>query len=244
MVRFAPIGLSRFLPVTRRGFLGVGVTLAIVVAAAFGVGVLSAPRAAYFSDPLTGPTSSRLSIPAGKYAHTPQGLRREQSDDRLDRPIVKTVSGAYLTVPHFTAAVTVDVAPGDIAFIGFGQAVNDRTYFSEPGHCFAFRIHHLAETRIDIAASFAGRDLHFLNIRRVGVYVPGVTNRFRIVRDGDYVTLSIPSLNVSRTFSISQYNAQLGLTNENTHLFFTNIGTGTVFSNFQVSRDATEPEAR
>ena len=205
--------------------------------------ILRAYGAPYFSDALTGPTSPRLSIPPGKYDYTSQGLRRSQSESRFDRPMVRTVSGAYLTIPHFTVEVSVNVMAGDIAFFGVGQAVNDPNYFDEPSNCFLFRIHNLADARVDIAAAQLGRESHFLDIRKVAVYVPGTMNRFRIVRDGDYLTLSIPSQNVSRTYSISQYNPQLGLTNDNTFLFFGNIDTGTVFSDFRLTRTTPDSES-
>lgn len=200
-------------------------------------------RAPFFSDPLTGPTSPKLSIPPGKYGYTSQGLRRSQSESRFDRPMARTVSGAYLISPHFTVEVSVNVAAGDIAFIGVGQAVSDPNYFNEPSNCFLFRIHNLADAGVDIAAAQLGRESHFLDIRKVAAYIPGTMNRFRIVRDGDYLTMSIPSQNVSRTYSISQYNPQLGLTNDNTFLFFGNIDTGTLFSDFRVTRTAPDSES-
>jgi hypothetical protein len=222
-------------PGRRWVFLAAGL-LGIFALAAFAI--LGRSRSPYFSDPLTGPTSPKLSIPAGKYGYTPQGLRRNQSASGLDRAMVRTVSRAYLTTPHFTGEVSVNVAAGDIAFVGVGQATNDADDIGEPSNCFLFRILNLADTQIDVAAAQTGRETHFLDIRKVAAYVPGTTIRFRIVRDGDYVTLSIPSQNVSQTYSISQYNAQLGLTADNTCLFFGNTAVGTVFSNFSVGPTA------
>jgi hypothetical protein len=216
-----------------------------VVAGIFALGVvamLARSRAAYFSDPLTGPSSPKLSIPAGKYGYTPQGLRRNQSESGIDRAVVRTVSGTYLTTLHFTGEVSVNVAAGDTAFFGVGQATNDPNFIGEPSNCFLFRILNLADTQIDIAAAQAGRETHFLDIRKVAAYIPGTTNRFRIERDGDYVTLSIPSHNVRQTYSISQYNAQLGLTPDNTYLFFGNTGAGTVFSNFSIGPTAADDD--
>lgn len=158
--------------------------------------------------------------------------------------MVRTVSGAYLTIPRFAFEVSVDVAAGDIAFIGLGQAVSDPNYFHEPGNCFLFRIHNLADARVDIAAAQLGRENHFLDTRKAAAYIPGTRNRFSIVRDGDYVTLSMPGQNVSRTYSISQYNPQLGLTNDNTYLFFGNIDPGTVFSDFKVTRTTPDRETQ
>ena len=240
MVRFASPDHARPPARVGRWVWGAGAVLTIGIAvAAWRVARADAP---YFFDSLTGPESPRLSIPAGKYGYTSQGLRRNQSVGRLDRPIVRTVSGGYLDVPRFRAEVSVNVAAGDTAFVGFGQAFSDPGHFNEPAHCFLFRVQNLADTRVDIAATQAGRETHFLDVRKVAVYLPGTTVRCRIVRDGDYVTLSIPSLNVSRTYSISQYNAQLGLTGENACLFFANTAVHTVFSDFRVSRLAPESE--
>ncbi len=196
---------------------------------------LARSRAWYFSDALAGPNSPKLSIPAGKYGYTPLGLRRNQSDDDVDRPMVRTVSGAYLQLTHFTAEVTVTMAPDDIAFIGFGQGAPDRDYFNEPSGGFLFRIHNVGYSAITAAANCVGGEAHFLDNRLLGTYVPGTTEKFRIVRAGDYVTLALPRQNVAQTYSISQYNAQLHLTPENTCLFFGNTGVGTVFSDFRIT---------
>jgi hypothetical protein len=220
----------------RRWLFKAGGLLTVAGLAAFAI--LTPSRSPYFTDPLTGPTSSKLSIPPDKYGYTPQGLRRNQSDNSVDRPVVKTVSGAYLNATRFTAEVSVKVTEDDIAFIGLGRATNDPDYNNEPANCFLFRIHNVGYNRIQVAVTNMGGPNCYLDEHEIGTYIPGTTENFRIVREGDYVTLSIPSQNVSRTYSISQYNAQLGLTSENTHLFFGNTGVGTVFSNFRIARAA------
>ena len=156
--------------------------------------------------------------------------------------MVRTASLAYLQTTPFIADVSVNVATDDIAYVGLGQATSDLRYYHEPSNCFLFRIHNVGFTGIIAAATHVGGEAHFLDTRMIGSYAPGTTEIFRIERDGDYVTLSIPSQNVSRTFSISQFNAQLGLTAENTCLFFGNTGVGTVFSNFRITRTATDDE--
>jgi hypothetical protein len=195
----------------------------------------------YFSDPLTGPNSPKLSIPAGKYGYTPQGLRRVQSDNLVDRPMIRTVSGAYLRATHFTFEVSAKVAADDLSFFGFGQAVRDPGYYNEPSHCFSLGIANLGSATIGATVVQVGaEEAHYLDKHELGTYVPGTTETVRIVRDGDYLTLSVPRQNIHRTYSISQYNAQLGLTNENTCLFFGSTSVGTVFSNVRVTRSATE----
>ena len=211
---------------------------ALIVAGLVAFAVLSPSRSLYFFDPLTGPTSPKLSIPLGKYGYTSEGLRRNQSEQGMDRPVVKTISGAYLQTSRFTAEVNITMADDDIAFVGVGQATTDPSYYNEPANCFLFRIHSIGYNRIKIAVAQLGGASRYLDDRDLGPYIRGTTETLRIVRDGDYVTLSVPSRNVSRTYSISQYNAQLGLTAENTHLFFSNTGVGTVFSNFRVTPTA------
>jgi hypothetical protein len=220
----------------RRWIFQTGAVLAVGGLAAFAV--LTRSRSPYFSDPLTGPTSPNLSIPPGKYGYTPQGLRRNQSDGAIDRPIVKTAAGTYLTTTHFSADLKVTMAEDDMAYFGFGQGSDNPAYSNEKSNCFLFRIHNIGYNAIGVAATHAGGPNGYLDLRVIGTYVPGTTESFRIVRDGDYVTLSIPKQNVSRTYSISQYNAQLGLTAGNTFLFFGNTGVGTVFSDFRITRTA------
>ena len=220
----------------RRWILTAGGLLTVSGLAAFAI--LAPSCSQYFSDPLTGPTSPKLSIPPGKYGYTAQGLRRNQSDNGMDRPVVKTASGAYLKTTRFIADVSIRMAEDDIAYFGLGRATNDPDYDNEKTNCFMFRIHNMGYNGIQVAAVQVGGDNRYLDEREIGTYLPGTTENFRIVRDGDYVALSIPSQNVSRTYSISQYNAQLGLTSENTHLFFGNTSVGTVFSNFRVTPTA------
>jgi hypothetical protein len=118
--------------------------------------------------------------------------------------VVKTSAGDYFTTTHFTAELSITLAEDDLVYFGLGQAVNDAGYFNEPGNCLMFRIHNIGYSGIVAAATQVGGASHFLDNREIGTYVPGTKERFRIQRDGDYVTLSVPSQNVSRTYSISQ----------------------------------------
>ncbi len=198
----------------------------------------SSAQSIAFSDPLTGPTSPNLSIPSD-YSYTAQGLQR--TGGAVYRSLVKTASGAYLTAAQFTAEVSVNVAFGDIAFIGLGQGALDPNYGpNEPSNGFVFRIHNLSGySQIDTAAvtlASSNSGNHYLQVGGISNYSPGSTTVFRIVRDGDNVTLSVPSQNASRTYSIAQYNAKVGLTNANTYVFFGSGNTGTRFANLAITR--------
>lgn len=207
------------------------------------------PLSLFFSDYLAGPSSPNLAIPTAKYDYSAQGLVRTQSNNDTDRPMVKTVLGSYLST-DFVYEVDVlrtTTSDMDISFVGFGQGTPNGAFFNEPANAFVFRIHNSPGFyRIDAAveaASGAGAPLPALS-EGIANFGNGVGTRFRITRIGDTVTLSVPSQNASRSFSISQYAAQLGLNGSNAYLFFGNTLTGTVFSNVTVTlpvSDTTPP---
>ncbi len=120
---------------------------ALALLAAFAFAALAMPGRALaqslaFTDPLTGPSSPNLTIPAG-YSYTAQGLQRTRSP--VSRSLVKTVSGTHLTATQFTAEGSATLASRDIAFVGLGQGVSNPNYGpNEPTNSFVFRIHNLA----------------------------------------------------------------------------------------------------
>jgi len=193
----------------------------------------------FFSDPLTGPSSPNLSIPFNKFGYTPAGLLRVSDDGSgVDRPIVKTVSGGYLTETAFTAEITVNVGANDIAYFGLGQGTTNPAYYNEPSNAFVFRIHNwYGYTGIQADAESGLTANPFLASPYASDSYTGSSTTFRIVRNGDSLTLSVPSSGASRTYSVSQYAGLMGLTAANTFLFFGNTNaTGTVFSNLSVTR--------
>ncbi len=225
-------------PTTRRIGLHL-ISRALVPLAVFALAALAMPGRALaqsltFSDPLSGPSSPNLSIPAG-YSYTAQGLQRTSSP--VYRSLVKTVSGAHLTATQFTADVAVTVASGDIAFVGLGQGVSNPNYGpNEPTNSFVFRIHNLSGTRqIDVGVAAGTTSNQFLHAGSIGNYTAGSTTVFRIVRNGDSVTLSVPAQGFSRTYSLATYSAAMGLTTANTHFFFGSTNTGTRFANVSVT---------
>lgn len=215
--------------------------LTVSLLAALAVPSRSFAQSLSFSDPLAGPSSPNLSIPFTKYGYLVSGLVRTQDDGSgVDRVMVKTVSGAYLTT-DFTFEVDVfrnSTSDMDINFIGFGQGTPNADYFNEPTNAFVFRIHNVfGFYRIDAAveaSSGAGGPLPALN-DSIANFASGVKMRFRITRSGDTVTLSVPSQNASASFSISQWTALLGLNNSNCYLFFGSSLAGTVFSDATVT---------
>jgi hypothetical protein len=201
-----------------------------------------------FTDPLTGPASRYLSIPFDKYALTPEGLQRSDSTSRtsngLDRPIVKTRSGAYLS-RDFVFEVSVRVPPdhGDIAFVGFGAARSNPLVDNEPTSAFVVRIHNLPSMphfNIDAAVAVPNErgtifNNHFLYLENMGSYRPGESMRFRIERVGDRLTLAaIDVPGASRTLSIKKYPGLFD--SPDAYLFVANSAEGTTFSNFSVRK--------
>lgn len=200
-----------------------------------------------FTDPLTGPVSPALSIPFDKYALTSAGLLRKYSDsgteNGLERPLVKTVSGDYLSRDFvFEIDVTIPADHGDIAFVGFGSARNWVEGDNEPTDAFVFRIHNLPNMPfygIDLALADPDGGQGYRNryrvFERVAEYTPGKPMRFRISHTAGVVTMAIPALpDASLSFSAAQYD---GLFDPSTaHLFFGNSSEGTTFNNASVRR--------
>ena len=197
-----------------------------------------------FADPLTGPVSANLIIPFEKYRMTPAGLLRAQAgsgtENGIDRPVVKTVSGDYLSRDFiFEVDVTIPKDHGDIAYVGFGSGVNNRRYENEPGDALLFRIHNLPRLPyfgIDAAVT----DLavvgpkehpgHFRSLERVAEYTPGAPMRFRIAHHNGDVTMSIPAVaGANVTFKRAQFSDLFD--DDNTHLFIANSSEGTTFRN-------------
>ncbi|MDI1334589.1 MAG: FG-GAP-like repeat-containing protein [Lacunisphaera sp.] len=217
------------------------------------------PAVLFFTDSLaTDSTSPNVATPAGKYTKIASGLQRinnssgggDQSSN-TDRPIVTTVLGTYLLETQFTAEVTVDLVSPDLAYFGFGQSLPDPNYFGEPTNGFVFRVHNNWTGYSGIQAwptqfgSSPNNADHFFGFPGVGLpanYGGPVT--LKIQRNGDTLTMSVPSQGASKSFSISQYQAQMGLTGTNARIFFGSTNNGTVFSNlkiYQTAPDTTAP---
>lgn len=200
------------------------------------------------SNSLRGPDSPNLSIPFEAYALTPEGLLRTQSSGGAgelgrDRPIVRTVSGAYLSRDFvFDVDVTIPAGTQDLAFVGFGRGDPNPGLDNEPGGAFLFRIHSLPDHKVIHAAAarasagFATSvrpDEVLLRVEAIGNYIPGTTTTFRIERSGDLVTLSLPGTSAKPSvFDLRDYP---NLFDERSgFLFFGNSAAGTVFSNVHV----------
>lgn len=232
-------------------WLRIGVAALVLVAVA-GIGVSSmrpAPVPAIdFSDTLRGPASPNLSIPFQAYALTPEGLLRAESASGrlsgLDRPMVKTRSGAYLA-RDFVFEVDVMIPPGaeDIAFVGFGLGDPNPGLANEPAGAFLFRIHSLPNMNVVHAAAApppGGRHSEtvspadvLLRVDVIGRYETGSRTTFRIERAAGIVTLSMPGKSGSQfAFELPSYPALIdGGTG---FLFFGNTAEGTIFSNVRV----------
>jgi hypothetical protein len=200
-----------------------------------------------FEDALTGPVSPALSIPFEKYRMTPAGLLRAHAgsgtENGIDRPVVKTVSGSYLSRDFiFEVDVTIPRDHGDIAYVGFGAALNNGRYENEPADSLLFRIHNLPKLPffgIDMAVTdqdVVGKSgEHFRSISRVAEYTSGAPMRFRIAHRAGDVTMSIPALpSASVTFARAQI-ADL-FDDQHAFLFVANSSEGTTFRNASVRR--------
>jgi hypothetical protein len=240
---------------TGDGKLDIGVDLRN--SRAFGVltntTVFANPATMFFTDALTGSTSPNLAtIPAGKYGYTPSGLQRLQSSSTTDRPMVTTALGTYLTASNFTAEVTLNLSSPDLAYFGFGRTEPDPLYFNEPTPSFLFRVHRNWTGYSGIQAwptTFAtgfNDPSHFFGFP-AGNSLPdygGGSLTLMITKDGDTLTMSIPGMGASKTFSISQYSAAMGLNGTNARIFFGNTSAGSVFSDLKIYEslpDTTPP---
>lgn len=195
-----------------------------------------------FADPLTGPVSAQLLIPFDKYALTPGGLLRTSAEsgtrNGIERPIVRTVSGDYLSRDFvFEVDVTIPADHGDIAYVGFGAGRTNLLLDNEPSEAFLFRIHNLPEMPfygIDIAVAdpeggtgFRGA---FREFSRFGDYTPGEPMRFQIAHRQGMVTLTVPSVPEARvSFDMARFHDLFA--DGEARLFFANSSEGTTFAN-------------
>ena len=199
-----------------------------------------------FVDDLRGPASPHLVIPFDAYALTPGGLLRAKSvtgrEFGNDRPMVKTVSGGYLSRDFiFEVDVTMPAATQDLAYVGFGGGDSNPAYFNEPASAFLFRIHNgIGGNAVNVTASRpatehkteAGSSV-YAAFEPIGTYAAGSTTTFRIERAGDKVALSMPSVQgAAHTFDTSVLPRLFG--GGDAFLFFGNSTEGTVFSNLRV----------
>ncbi len=241
------------------GLLGkAGLALSLLFAVAVGTATPAMAQGTdlNFTDPLTGPTSPHLTIDTTKYGYSANGLMRTQSadgytygngDPNSDRPMVKTVSGAFLTEDfEFDVDVNAPTSNTDLIYVGFGQGIRNPNYFNEPTESFEFRIHNIPGNYMGIQAAVdAGQSppSGFVFNQQIGIFQPGVTTTFRIVRSGNNVTLSVPSQpGASVTVPLTLVPS---LNSTNAYLFFGNTAIGTTFSNLRVfppgAADTTPP---
>lgn len=197
---------------------------------------------------MTGPVSPALLVRFEKYGLTPEGLLRTDSTsgtaNGLDRPIVKTRSGGYLSRDFvFETGVQIPPDHGDIAYVGFGAAQSNPLIDNEPTSAFLLRIHNLPSMphyNIDAAVAVpnaSGTIFHnnYVYLEKIGDYRPGQLMRFRIERAGDRVTLSaIDVPGASRSFSLKKYPGLFD--DSDAHLFVSNSAEGTIFSNMSVRK--------
>ena len=215
-------------------------------------GPATPPAQLFFTDALNGPNSSNLAaFPAGKYSYTTNGVRRSQSSSDSDRPVIATSLKTYLasTTGNFGADISVNIANNDIAYFGLGQGDADPYYNSEPSHAYYFRAHNNFVNGgggyygIQAAVKTTNPSPNWLANQDIASYSPGTTITLRITRIGDKITMSVVG-GSSVTYSLSAYQAALGLTNANTAIFFGNTSVGTTFSNLKVyplPNDVTPP---
>jgi hypothetical protein len=221
--------------------------LASAIAAA-GCGAAS-PAPVDFVDELTGPLAPSLTIPFDAYRLTPEGLLRSYSasgpHNGVDRPMVRTVSGAYDS-RDFVFEVTLWMPPGidDIAWVGFGSGEPDRDRFNEPSSAFTFRIHggvggdvvHAAVWALPVDRAKSGE---FAFLKDIARYRRGDDLTVRFERAGDKITLSVPGqTGASHTLSLRDYKPNIG---EKGYLFFGNSAEGTVFKRVVVRAPGSAP---
>ena len=215
---------------------------ALAVGALVAAACVGRPQPVDFTDPLTGPVSPAWSIPFEKYALTAAGLLRTSSEsgteNGIERPVVRTVSGGYLSRDFvFEVDVTIPADHGDIAYVGFGSGQANSVVDNEPSHAFLFRIHNLPRMpfyAIDLAVGdpqggvgFRGGYRHFA---RVGEYTPGRPMRFQITHQAGRVTLAVPATPDARaTFEVAQFGDLFD--RDQAYLFLSNSSEGTTFQN-------------
>jgi hypothetical protein len=199
-------------------------------------------EASDFADPLTGPVSPALVIPFDKYALTPNGLIRTNSEsgteNGIERPVVRTTSGGYLSRDFvFEVDVTIPESHGDIAYVGFGAGETNGSLDNEPSRAFLFRIHNLPRMPfygIDLTVADPNGGVGFRGayreFQRIGEYTPGKTMRFRIAYQDGKVTLSVPALpGAHATFEFAKFRDLFD--EASAYLFLANSSEGTTFQN-------------
>ncbi len=220
------------------GKAGLALSLLLAVTVATATPAM-AQTALNFSDPLTGPSSPYLTIDTTKYSYSANGLTRTYSasgtGNGTDRPMVKTVSGAFLTTDFvFEVDVKAPTTNNDIIYVGFGQGTPNPSYYNEPTESFEFRIHNLYPYYgIDAAVDVGLVPMGFTFIQGIGSYQTGLTTTFRIARSGNNVTLSVPSQLPGASVTVPSTSVP-SLNSTNAYLFFGNTAEGTTFSNFRV----------
>jgi hypothetical protein len=199
-----------------------------------------------FTDDLKGPAAPRLDIPFDAYALTPDGLLRAKSvtgrDFGNDRPMVRSVSGAYASRDFvFEVDVRIPAEIQDLAYVGFGRGDPNPAYYNEPASAYLFRIHNgvganainAAASRPATARQTEAGPVVYAAFQTIATYVSGSTTTFRIERHGNRVTLSLPAApDASHTFDMSLLPGLFG--EGEGFLFLGNSTEGTVFSNLRV----------
>lgn len=227
------------------GKAGLALSLLLAVVVTTATPAMAQVTGLYFSDPLTAATiPPNFSVDLDKYTYGTSGLNRTQSrngntygngDPDSDRPMVKTVSGAYLTTDFvYEVDVTAPASNSDIIYVGFGQGIANSNYFNEPTESFQFRIHNNIGGNVIHAAVDAGQSPPngFTYIQGIGTLQSGVKTTFRIARSGNDVTLSVPSQLPGASVTVPLNLVPLSSTNA--YLFFGNTAEGTTFSDFRV----------
>lgn len=214
---------------------------AVVVVSTLSTTTVADPAAIDFVDALTGPDSPAFRIPFDKYALSPAGLVRtlagSGTQNGIDRPVVRSASGKYLSRDFvFEVDVTIPASHGDIAWVGFGHGINSQLFDNEPTSAFLFRIHNLPDLSfhdidIGVGVPSGGKGFRgaFASLERVANYLPGRSMRFRIEHRGGVVTMTIPALDVSRAFRFSEFVDLFD--SSNAYLFLSNSSEGTTFRN-------------
>ncbi|MBL4818274.1 MAG: NHL repeat-containing protein [Deltaproteobacteria bacterium] len=216
---------------------------------------LTSDTATNFTDSLAGPSTPFITIDSTKYRHRllpDTGLIRFQSDSQFnlgsDKPMIKTVSGEFLTLQDWIFEVEVTSASGDdLIYMGFGQGTSNSSAGNEPSG-FIFRTHSLVKSsffRIDAAAlGTTGSFLPSTLKTGLGQHDSDSTIKYIITRSGDDLTFSSQGLSpeiTNHTFSISKHESSLGLDGTNGRLFFGNTSESTTFNNLKVQ--TLEPPA-
>lgn len=215
------------------------------IAAALLAGCSPKPAPVDFSDPLTGPVSRPFVIPFEKYALSADGLIRTNAEsgteNGIERPVIRTVSGQYLTRSFvFEVDVTIPADHGDIAYVGFGAGQSNPRHDNEPSNAFLFRIHNLPAMPfygVDAAVSDpnggVGLNGAFRRLDRIGTITPGQTVRFQIAHSDGKVTLAAPAMpGVRANFELAEFPDLFG--RDDAYLFLSNSSEGTRFSNAEL----------